>query len=153
MTLRRARLLPSDEAAANWDRTDQRNIHWDEAYEKAFLDGRRRGIVRHRRKLRRTSRRRRTTGSEFLRRPPPLPPVPRLQTSPGPRSCRRPMIPPPSPMQALKPQADAEPAPRRHLGAGLAGTIRYAYWEPFPIYFPHLTRHHGIYWSRIPWFF
>jgi hypothetical protein len=30
---------------------------------------------------------------------------------------------------------------------------RYAYWEPFPIYFPRFTRHHGIYWSRIPWFF
>ena len=46
------------------------------------------------------------------------------------------------------------PSPRRAvIAAGRVGTISYAYWEPFPIYFPHLTRHHGIYWSRIPWFF
>jgi len=29
---------------------------------------------------------------------------------------------------------------------------RYAYWEPFPIYFPRIHRHH-VYWNRIPWFF
>jgi hypothetical protein len=56
--------LPSDGAAANWGWTDQRNIHWDDAYEKAFLDGRRRSIIPHGRKLSRKSRRRRTTGSE-----------------------------------------------------------------------------------------
>jgi hypothetical protein len=52
----------------------------------------------------------------------------------------------------VKPQADAEPAPRRHR-RWARRHYRYAYWEPFPIYFPHFTRRHGIYWSRIPWFF
>jgi hypothetical protein len=56
------------------------------------------------------------------------------------------------PDATVKPQADAEPAPRRHR-RWARRHYRYAYWEPFPIYFPHLTRHHGIYWSRIPWFF
>ena len=57
------------------------------------------------------------------------------------------------PDAGVKPQADAEPAPRRHRRYARRHYHRYAYWEPFPIYFPHLTRHHGIYWSRIPWFF
>jgi len=57
------------------------------------------------------------------------------------------------PDASAKPQADAEPAPRRHRRYARRHYHRYAYWEPFPIYFPHLTRHHGIYWSRIPWFF
>ena len=57
------------------------------------------------------------------------------------------------PDASVKPQADAEPAPRRHRRYARRYYHRYAYWEPFPIYFPHLTRYHGIYWSRIPWFF
>jgi hypothetical protein len=28
---------------------------------------------------------------------------------------------------------------------------RYAYWQPFPVYWPHLSRSH-FYWSRISWF-
>ena len=28
---------------------------------------------------------------------------------------------------------------------------RYAYWEPFPLYIPHLHRHH-ISWHRMAWF-
>jgi hypothetical protein len=57
------------------------------------------------------------------------------------------------PDASVKPQADAEPSPRRHRRYAHRRYHRYAYWEPFPIYFPHLTRRHGVYWSRIPWFF
>jgi hypothetical protein len=57
------------------------------------------------------------------------------------------------PDASAKPQADAEPAPRRHRRYAHRHYRRYAYWEPFPIFFPHFTRHHGIYWSRVPWFF
>jgi hypothetical protein len=32
------------------------------------------------------------------------------------------------------------------------GYYRTAYWEPFPIYWPHLYRHR-IQWNRIPWAF
>lgn len=63
------------------------------------------------------------------------------------------------PRPSIAPQAtdrakDATPAatsdvPRRHRAA--YRTRRYAYWEPFPIYFPHLYRHH-IVWSRHRWF-
>ena len=79
-------------------------------------------------------------------------------TDSAPASVARPSIVPKStdtaakPDASAKPQADAEPAPRRHR-RWARRHYRYAYWEPFPIFFPHLTRHHGIYWSRIPWFF
>jgi hypothetical protein len=49
------------------------------------------------------------------------------------------------------PQASDEtmPRPRRHYAH--RRHVRYAYWEPFPVYWPHLYRSH-IYWNRIPWF-
>ena len=46
----------------------------------------------------------------------------------------------------------AEPATRRHRRYARHHSRRYAYWEPFPIYFPRIHRHH-VYWNRIPWFF
>jgi hypothetical protein len=46
----------------------------------------------------------------------------------------------------------AEPAPRRHRRYVRHHYRRYAYWEPFPIYFPRFHRHH-ISWGRVPWFF
>ena len=79
-------------------------------------------------------------------------------TDSGPANVARPSIVPKAndtaakPDASVKPQADAEPAPRRHR-RWARRHYRYAYWEPFPIFFPHFTRHHGIYWSRIPWFF
>jgi hypothetical protein len=57
------------------------------------------------------------------------------------------------PDASVKPQADAEPTPRRHRRYARGHYRRYAYWEPFPIFFPHFTHRHGIYWNRIPWFF
>ena len=54
------------------------------------------------------------------------------------------------------PAADAEPtAPRHHRYAHYRhhryGYYRTAYWEPFPILWPHLY-HNRIHWNRIPWF-
>ena len=49
-------------------------------------------------------------------------------------------------------QPTAEPAPRRHRRYARHHTRRYAYWEPFPVYFPNFHRHR-IHWNRIPWFF
>jgi hypothetical protein len=80
-------------------------------------------------------------------------------TDTAPANVARPSIAPKTndtaakPDASAKPQADAEPAPRRHRRYARRHYHRYAYWEPFPIYFPHLTHRHGIYWSRIPWFF
>jgi len=54
--------------------------------------------------------------------------------------------------QPIAPQAD-DAAPRRHRHyAHRRYGWHYAYWQPFPIYWPHLY-HSRIYWSRIPWFF
>jgi hypothetical protein len=47
--------------------------------------------------------------------------------------------------------ATADPAPRRHRRYAHRHYRRYAYWEPFPIYWPRIHRHHFS-WSRIPWF-
>jgi hypothetical protein len=48
------------------------------------------------------------------------------------------------------PDTASEPA-RRHRRYARHYYRRYAYWEPFPIYFPHLYRNH-IVWNRISWF-
>jgi hypothetical protein len=87
------------------------------------------------------------------------PAAPAAAPADAPASVARPSIAPKTndtaakPDANAKPQADAEPAPRRHRRYARRYYHRYAYWEPFPIYFPHLTRRHGIYWSRIPWSF
>ena len=49
------------------------------------------------------------------------------------------------------PQTSDEKPPRRHRHYAHRHHWRYAYWEPFPIYWPHLYHSH-IYWSRISWF-
>jgi hypothetical protein len=49
------------------------------------------------------------------------------------------------------PQATTEPAPRHRRHYAHYRYRRYAYWEPFPVYLPHLY-HSRIYWNRIPWF-
>ena len=118
-------------------------------HEKAFVDGGRRSITSHCFEPRRQSRR---------RCPAPAAPA-AAPTDSAPANVARPSIAPKSndtaakPDASAKPQADAEPAPRRHRRYARRHYHRYAYWEPFPIYLPHLTRRHGIYWNRIPWFF
>ena len=54
------------------------------------------------------------------------------------------------------PAADAEPAAPRHRRYAhyrhhRYGYYRTAYWEPFPIMWPHFY-HNRIHWNRIPWF-
>ena len=54
------------------------------------------------------------------------------------------------------PVADETPPPRdrryAHRRHWQYGYYRTAYWEPFPIYWPHLY-HSRFHWSRIPWIF
>jgi hypothetical protein len=54
------------------------------------------------------------------------------------------------------PAAEAEPAPRHyryaHRHHRRYGYYRTAYWEPFPIYWPHFY-HNRVHWNRVPWFF
>jgi hypothetical protein len=71
------------------------------------------------------------------------------QTQP-PTSVPRPSIVPKTTEPAAAPVAD-EAAPRRHRHYARRHYRRYAYWEPFPVYWPHLY-HSRIHWNRIPWF-
>jgi hypothetical protein len=55
-----------------------------------------------------------------------------------------------------EPAADAEPAAPRHRRYAhyrhhRYGYYRTAYWEPFPIMWPHFY-HNRVHWNRIPWF-
>ena len=51
----------------------------------------------------------------------------------------------------------AEPAPatteeaKPHRRYARHHHRRYAHWQPFPVNWPHVHRHH-VYWSRAPWF-
>ena len=58
----------------------------------------------------------------------------------------------PKTAEPASPPAATEAAPRRVRRSARHHARRYAYWEPFPVYLPHLHRHR-IYWNRIPWFF
>jgi hypothetical protein len=51
------------------------------------------------------------------------------------------------------PDAASEPAPRhrRHYAHRYYRYRHYAYWEPFPVYLPHLYRNR-IVWNRVSWF-
>ncbi|WP_156927589.1 hypothetical protein [Bradyrhizobium sp. Tv2a-2] len=53
--------------------------------------------------------------------------------------------------EPVTPQASDDSArrPRHHYAH--RRHWRYAYWEPFPIYWPHIY-HSRVYWNRIPWF-
>ena len=69
-----------------------------------------------------------------------------------PRYTARPSIAPRTAEPAAR-QAEAEPPPRhayRHRYAR-RHYRHYAYWEPFPTYWPHLY-HSRVYWNRVPWF-
>jgi hypothetical protein len=75
--------------------------------------------------------------------------APAATTNAAPASVPRPSIAPKSTESATT--DTAEPAPRRHRRYVRQHYRRYAYWEPFPVYWPHIHRHH-FYWSRISWF-
>ena len=76
--------------------------------------------------------------------------------TPPPTTVPRPSIVPKSAepaQQPIAPQADDNAAPRHHRHyAHRHHRWHYAYWQPFPIYWPHIW-HNRIYWSRIRWFF
>ena len=88
---------------------------------------------------------------------PKAPPAPAAsQTEAPPPSVARPSLAPKTAEPASAPAA-ADPAPRRqrryaHRHHRRYGYYRSAYWEPFPIYWPHFYRHR-IHWNRIPWAF
>jgi hypothetical protein len=77
------------------------------------------------------------------------------QTEPAPASVPRPSIVPKT-AEPAPPAADAEPAPRHrryaHRHWHRYGYYHTAYWEPFPIFWPHFY-HNRIHWSRVPWLF
>ena len=62
----------------------------------------------------------------------------------------------PKTAEPASPPAAADSTPRRHRRYAhrhwRRGYYRTAYWEPFPIYWPHYYRHR-IRWNRIPWAF
>jgi hypothetical protein len=53
--------------------------------------------------------------------------------------------------EPVAPQAGDGTPPRRRHHYAHRRHWRYAYWEPFPVYWPHIY-HSRIYWNRIPWF-
>ena len=77
------------------------------------------------------------------------------QTEAPPASVPRPSLAPKTVEPASQPVA-AEPTPgqRRHAHRHWRrnGYYHSAYWQPFPIYWPHFYRSR-IHWSRIPWAF
>lgn len=84
------------------------------------------------------------------------PAAPAAQTEAPPPSVPRPSLAPKT-AEPASPPAAADPAPRRHRRYAHRhwrryGYYRTAYWEPFPIYWPHYYRHR-IRWNRIPWMF
>ena len=77
--------------------------------------------------------------------------VPRPSIAPkstGPKSTEPKSTEPKSTDKATEaaPGTSREPAPRRHRRIR-----RYASWQTFPIYLPHLSRHR-IVWNRVHWF-
>ena len=87
---------------------------------------------------------------------PKAPAAPATQTEAPPPSVPRPSLAPKT-AEPASPPAAADPAPRRHHRYAHRhwrryGYYRTAYWEPFPIYWPHYYRHR-IRWNRIPWAF
>jgi hypothetical protein len=96
----------------------------------------------------------------------PAPAPAAVQTETTPPSVARPSIVPKAAEPASPPTAEKtagtdakrvseeRPRARRHAHRyhRRYGYYRTAYWQPFPIYWPHFARHR-IYWSRIPWSF
>jgi hypothetical protein len=81
---------------------------------------------------------------------PPPATAPAATESAPPASVPRPSIAPKTAEPASAPVADdAAPPRRRHYAH--RHYRHYAYWQPFPVYWPHFYRQR-IYWTRIPWF-
>jgi len=78
------------------------------------------------------------------------PTAPAATQAAPPASVPRPSIVPKSAEPASAPVTD-DAAPRRQRRYAHRHYRHYAYWEPFPVYWPHFYRR-GVYWSRIPWF-
>ncbi|THD62334.1 MAG: hypothetical protein E7813_20625 [Bradyrhizobium sp.] len=76
----------------------------------------------------------------------PAPAAP--QTEAPPPSVPRPSLVP----KTAEPDAKTVPDERRHRRYAHRHYRRYAYWEPFPIFWPHVD-HNQIRWNRIPWAF
>jgi len=72
-------------------------------------------------------------------------------TDPGnrPASVPRPSIAPKAGEAAPAPAT--ETTPRKSRRSAKKQLHRYAYWEPFPVYWPSYHRHH-LTWRRIAWF-
>jgi hypothetical protein len=72
-----------------------------------------------------------------------------------PPSVPRPSLAPKTAEPASPPVAE-EAAPRHrryaHRHWHRYGYYRTAYWEPFPIFWPHIY-HNRVHWSRMPWIF
>jgi hypothetical protein len=81
----------------------------------------------------------------------PAAPATSNQTAAPPPSVPRPSLAPQAAEPASAPSA-AEPTQPRHRRYAHRHWRRYAYWEPFPIFWPHFYRSR-IHWSRIPWAF
>jgi hypothetical protein len=83
------------------------------------------------------------------------PPAAATQTTQGdaksaPADVQRPSITEKS-TDTTAPHAASEPAPRHRRHYAQRYYRHYAYWEPFPLFFPHLY-HNRIVWNRVSWF-
>ncbi|MBV8926696.1 MAG: hypothetical protein JOZ74_15110 [Bradyrhizobium sp.] len=86
---------------------------------------------------------------------PPTPAAPPADTTqgdtrPAPSDVPRPSITAKS-TDTTAPDAAGEPAPRHRRHYAHRYYRHYAFWEPFPIYLPHLY-HNRIVWNRVFWF-
>jgi len=77
------------------------------------------------------------------------PTAPAAAQTDAPASVPRPSIAPKTAEPA--PAATEDARPRRHRRYARHQHRRYAYWQPFPVYWPHFHRNR-IYWNRMPWF-
>jgi len=82
----------------------------------------------------------------------PATPAPAAEPETPPPAVPRPAIVPKTAEPTATPAAEEPPPPRRHYAHRYRryGYYRTAYWQPFPIFFPHFYRN-GIHWSRVPW--
>src|SRR5437879_2853049 len=75
--------------------------------------------------------------------PPPAQAAPAATQTQPPASVPRPSIAPKSAEPAAAPVADND-APRRHRRYAHRHYRHYAYWDPFPVYWPHFYRRGSI---------
>jgi hypothetical protein len=82
----------------------------------------------------------------------PAAPAATTQPETPPPSVPRPSIAPKTEEPPAAPVADEPPPPghRRYAHRRHYWRHHYAYWEPFPILWPHVY-HNRLYWSRVPW--